>query len=340
MTPRHLMGCACTECAAFPHTEGAGYDEGMPEQLLDSLDVFYGELTSARATVYARLEGLKDTDGLSLSGFVRGPRCYYATTLPTSFRLQDAGRGPSLLAKAVIPDPAYWSPDTPHIYDVTVELRRGSELIDRDERQIGFKPLGISGRHFTWEGKPWVLRGASNQTIDADDLSNWQDRSTSILFMNPPTDDQLEAASTKGVLCWLLMPILESTKTMRNAMWSLSAFPSVAGYLILSERHGDEVPRSLLECAPNVLKGLSFGDPTKVPTALRHRIFHQWKLEKDVPLQPELASDDYPLIIVREELVGRRNKSKPLESIESARAAADRLQADLAPYGQFAGYIV
>ena len=35
----------------------AGYDEVMPS-LLDNLDVFYGELTPARAMVYARLEGL------------------------------------------------------------------------------------------------------------------------------------------------------------------------------------------------------------------------------------------------------------------------------------------
>ena len=330
----------CKLSAAFPHTEYAGYDEEMPDNLLDNLDVFYGELTPARGTVYARLEGLASTDGLSLSGTVRGPRCFYSSTLPATFRLQDAGPGPALLAKALIPDPSYWSPDTPHIYDVTVELRKGGDLIDSEVRQIGFKPLGISGRHFTWEGKPWVLRGASNQTVNADDLSDWQDRSTSILFTEPPTDDQLEAASTRGVLCWLLMPILESTRTMKNAMWSLTAFPSVAGYLILTEGPDDEVSRSLLECAPNVLKGISFGNPTKVPPSQRNRIFHQVKLESGTSLHQGLVIDDYPLIIFREELVGHRNKSNPFFSIERARAAADRLQADLAPYGQFAGYIV
>jgi hypothetical protein len=312
----------------------------MPDNLLNNLEVFYGELTAVRGTVYARLQGLANTEGLLLTGSVRGPRCFYSRTLPATFRLQDAGPGPSLLAKALVPDPCYWSPDTPHIYDVTVELRKGADTIASEVRQIGFKPLGISGRFFTWEGKPWILRGALNQTVNADGLSDWQDRSTSILFTEPPTDDQLEAASTRGVLCWLLMPIFDSTRTMKNAMWSLSAFPSVAGYLILTEGPEDEVPRILLECAPNVLKGIALGNPTKVPPAQRHRIFHQVKLESGTSLHQGLASDDYPLIIVREEPVGRRNKSTPFISIERARAAADRLQADLAPHGQFAGYIV
>src|SRR4051812_6948047 len=99
----------------------------MPN-LLDNLDVFYCELTPARATVYARLEGLGSTAGLSLTGYVRGPRCFYSKTLPATFRLQDAGPGPSLLAKSLVPDPCYWSPETPHIYDVTVELRNGADV--------------------------------------------------------------------------------------------------------------------------------------------------------------------------------------------------------------------
>ncbi len=326
--------------AAFPHTERAGYDEGMPEHLLDNFDVFYGELTPARATVYARLEGLENTDGLSLSGIVCGPRCFYSKTLPATFRLQDAGPCPSLLAKALVPDPCYWSPETPNIYDVTVELRRGQDVIASEVRQIGFKPLGVSGRFFTWEGKPWVLRGVSNTTVDASELGDWTDRSTSLLFFTPPQDEQLEEASLRGILTWILLPMMVDTDTLIAFVREWAEFPAVAGVLLLPEEPDDRVPRSLLDAAPNVFTGIGFGNPTRVPAALRHRTFRQVKLEYGMPLHPVLAKGDYPLIVFREAMTSRGNESPPLISLERARATADRLQAELAHLGQFAGYIV
>lgn len=311
----------------------------MPN-LLDSLDVFYGELTPARATVYARLEGLESTEGLSLSGFVRGPRCFHATTLQSSARLEDAGPGPSLLAKSLVIDPCYWSPETPNIYDVTVELRKGNDIIASEVRQIGFKPLGISGRFFTWEGKPWVMRGATNRTVNADKLRIWSDRSTSILFANPPTAKQLDHSALRGILAWVLMPMFGRPATLKRAMRDLSGCPSVAGFLMLTKTSSDQIPQSLLEATPNLLIGIALGSATKTPPSQRHRIFHHVRLEKDWGIDEGLTSLDSPLLAVREQGPNRADNEHPFLSIERARAACDKLQADLAPYGQFAGYIV
>jgi glycosyl hydrolase family 2 len=312
----------------------------MSGSLLDNLDVFYGELTPARGTVYARLEGLQNSEGLTLSGSVRGPRCYYSKTLPATFRLQDAGPGPSLLAKSLVPDPSFWSPDTPHIYDVTVELRKGIDVIASDVRQIGFKPLGISGRFFTWEGKPWVLRAANSRTVNADNLVDWSDRCTCILFVHPPTDEQLEHSASRGILTWTLMPLLERPDKIERAMCSLAQYPSVAGFLILTKRAADSIPPRLLEIAPNVLMGIAFGNPTAVPPLQRHRIFRHVLIQQDDVPNRELMKYDHPLIVARELGPNRSDNNQPFWSIERARSAVDRLQANLAPIGQFAGYIV
>src|SRR5262249_17931911 len=80
--------------------------------------------------------------------------------------LIDLGPGPTLLARAVIPEPSFWSPDVPSIYDVTVKLRRGDEVVATARHEIGLRNFGIRRQYFVLEGKRWTLRGvASHSTI-------------------------------------------------------------------------------------------------------------------------------------------------------------------------------
>jgi hypothetical protein len=308
----------------------------MPE-LLDNLDVFYGELTPARATIYARLEGLKNTDGLSLSGYVRGPRCFYSKTLPATFRLQDAGPGPSLLSKSLVPDPSYWSPETPHTYDVTVELRKGTDIIASDVRQIGFKPLGISGRSFTWEGKPWVLRGVTDQTADANSIATWQDRSNSLIFLDPPLDEQLRVASERGILVWVALPLMARTPLLVDAMIAFGQWPCLAGFLIAAKGQYDKVPEDLLNVVPNALKGLYPGNRASIDPSQVERIFHHVMsgTAGDVDFD---ALNPFPLVIIRAPRTAPGKKPAYI-SVKEGRRIADRMQAELAPRGQFAGYV-
>ncbi len=292
----------------------------MPGNLLDNLDVFYGELTPARATVYARLEGLKNTAGLTLSGFVRGPRCFYSTTLLSTYPLADAGPGPSLLAKALVPDPCYWSPETPNIYDVTVELRRGRDIIASEVRQIGFKPLGISGRFFTWEGKPWVLRGVRKQSTAEVDFALWREQ-CAVLCQQPIAgiEDKMCRASEQGVMCFCSLPLenLFGEDRAINYLRTLVQFPAVG--IIISQR---PLHKKVQRAAPNLL-------------------FVQEDLNEFDASLPVLGKADRADALQAENLpvIIHRSLSHPLE-IAQARAACDKLQADLAPIGQFAGYIV
>src|SRR6185503_6095473 len=147
----------------------------MPTDLLSDLDVFYGDLTVSRAYVYARLPRPADDAGLTLVGQVRGPRCKLAETLPVTSPVIDLGPGPTLLAQALVPDPVFWSPDLPAIYDVTVNLLRGTELIASARREIGLRSLGVRGRNLFLNGKRWVLRGVSANTTTASSPSEWHE---------------------------------------------------------------------------------------------------------------------------------------------------------------------
>lgn len=283
----------------------------MPN-LLDNLEVFYGELTAARATIYARLQGQLSTTGLSLSGVVRGPRCFNSTTLQSTFRLEDAGPGPSLLAKSLVIDPCYWSPEMPNIYDVTVELRRGKEVITSEVRQIGFKPLGISGRFFTWEGKPWVPRGVDSKSLFSQPpLAQWRSCSAVMVLGDHVDESLLARASEEGVLCFVCIDKLDITKTR-----SLARYPAVA-----IAHSGSS---STYSCGRNIIcsqyyaKGSEIGRDVQV--ALGNSAEDLLQVSKVFP-GPIMATRD-----------------GTYETLAEARAACDKLQADLAPFGQFAGY--
>lgn len=282
----------------------------MPDNLLDNLDVFYGELTPARATVYARLERLENNEGLSLSGFVRGPRCFYSNTLQSTCRLEDAGPGPSLLAKSLVTDPCYWSPETPNIYDVTVELRRGGELVASDVRQIGFKPLGVSGRYFTWEGRPWVLRGISTSSSTNKNVVAWRDYSAVVMYHDVLPPHELQDASERGVMLMISSTGEEEVDMLKY----LARFPAVAFFHI----PWDVRDISLRHAAPNIHL---VGDAQPFPVIIAHWTQAHSRKESSIPVIM-----DRPL-------------PQPL-GLADARAACDKLQADLAPIGQFAGYIV
>src|SRR5829696_6519128 len=120
---------------------------------LPQLDVFYGDLTVNRAFVYARLPLPAEVGAWSLAGQIRGPRCLAAETLPVTSPLLDLGPGPTLLARAMVTDPCFWSPDLPAIYDVTVNLLRGTEIVASARREIGLRSLGVRGKHLALESK-------------------------------------------------------------------------------------------------------------------------------------------------------------------------------------------
>lgn len=292
---------------------------------LSELDVFYGDLTVARATVYARLPRPAADEGLSLAGHVRGPRCLHAETLPLTSPLVDLGPGPTLLAQALIPDPCFWSPDLPAIYDVTVNLLRGKEVIATTRREIGLRSLGVRGGDLVLEGKPWVLRGVCAASTTAQRPRDWHE--TSAAYVAGAVDvETLTEASQWGALA--VVNVDGKGDEVASKLRALALHPCVAVAVVR-----DELPAgfSSASVAPNVL----LAQPIRLGLELQVQPWARllWAAADDPLVVRQVAGhSELPVIAVR-------TLSQPLP-LEEARAACDRLQRELAPTGQFAGYVV
>ena len=58
-----------------------------------------------------------------------------------------------------VPDATVWSPGSPHLYDLAVELASGDKILDRYILPIGIRTIKVEGDTLVLNGKPIYLRG-------------------------------------------------------------------------------------------------------------------------------------------------------------------------------------
>jgi len=79
-------------------------------------------------------------------------------------RVTLTGHGANLSAEGdstslAVPKAAFWSPDAPNLYQLTVELLRGSEIVDTYTLDIGIRTITVQGDRLLLNGAPIKLRG-------------------------------------------------------------------------------------------------------------------------------------------------------------------------------------
>jgi hypothetical protein len=321
----------------------------------DRLDLFHSAPSPDRVTVYARLREPPADSRYALRGTIRGPHCLYSTTLQTTADFKDAGPGETLLGKALVVDPCYWTPELPFLYDVEVELLREGEVVATAKREFGMRDLAVRGRFLYLNGKRFVLRGVKSWRLDdrfpSVGAAVLHDEGCVVLAQDP-TDAFCEAASQHGVLViaevdpWLLAK--RRTKTVPGAMfpilWDLDVgllpeirrlarHPSVA---IAAIEGGDPFPNDV---APQMIR-VALLDCTEDLKELRPGYQGIVLRVHDTSSAEAAAALQMPAIMLDVRPPPDDEEDQEPPPISEARAKVDRLQAELAPYGDFAGYIV
>lgn len=291
------------------------------------IELFYGGASANRVMVYARLRDEPAGAGLALGGYLRGPHCLYSTTLPATIRLTDAGPGDSLLAKALVPDPCYWSEELPFLYDVHVELLRDGAVIASADRALGMRSFGPRGKFFYLGGKRWTVRGALAPSEKPLDLLAWHDTPLT-LVANSPGDALCEEAARVGVM---IVARLDQSVDHAAEIARLARHASV-GVVALAV---DAVDPAWHALAPNLLlaRDLALAPLAGTEGSVPSPDFAAVLASADDPqrLAELAAAANVPVIACR-----AAGSDDPV----AARAECDRLQASLAALGDFAGYIV
>lgn len=80
----------------------------------------------------------------------------------------------------VVRNPRLWSVNTPNLYDVTFELRRNGQIVDRVQSYFGFRSVGIQGNRVTLNGRPVYLKMVLDQGY-------WPEST-----LTPPSDEAIQ----------------------------------------------------------------------------------------------------------------------------------------------------
>jgi hypothetical protein len=165
---------------------------------VSQLVVFHGDLNQNLAHVYVRLSVAGATN-LRLRGHVRGPRSALTRTLPASIPLSDLGPGPTALARALVPDPCFWEPGQPFLYDVDVEVCHDDRVVGALHQTLGLRRLGIQGGQLLWESRPWVLLGCHDASVETSSWHAWRAERMARVVRDP-AEHLCRQASEEGVV--------------------------------------------------------------------------------------------------------------------------------------------
>jgi hypothetical protein len=291
-------------------------------ELLEScLEVFFGEATNTQARIYAQLEGLPPGNW-SMTGTMSGPTSRYAQTLPSTYRFMPVSGGRISLAEALVLDPCFWTPATPNLYTVQIQLRDAGEVVAQTERAFGIRPLGAAGRSLRLEGKRWVLRAVDARCVPPTEMSDWRDASAAMLVASP-NDGLCKEAGRIGLLFTAELP--ESTSASAE-LRRLARWPAVGVAILSSTAPLDD---GLRKIARNMLLVQRLRNNEETVAAWVSAVLVS---ADQLDLLVKIASLNKPVLVER--------AVPPQASVADARGLCDLLQRDTAGLGDFAGYVI
>jgi hypothetical protein len=170
-----------------------------------------------------------------------------------------------------IEDPTYWTPETPALYDVTVDLHRDEQVVDRYEDYFGMRSIEARDGQLYLNGEPYYMRGALDQGYYpetlyrpfSESLFEEEVRTAKELGFNlirkhikPAHPDFLECADRLGILVWEepANPTVHTDRSKREVREQIEGLlerdynrPSVIIWSLYNEEWGIGNPQGLDE---------------------------------------------------------------------------------------------
>jgi hypothetical protein len=287
--------------------------------MIDGVCVQLSEATEASVRVTLVASGDVDLSG---AWELYGPRCEYGRTLASTFRNRTTSDGS---VEFLVTEPCYWSPAMPFLY----ELRRTDALADGKTHTFGLRQLIAHGRNLRLGGERIVLRGAVCNTLDADSASRAHAAECSVA-LSSIEEFRISEASRLGA--FVLVDATRFDGDLTTLIERCSWQPAAAILALSRERL--EVARELPRKASGILlaqrfDSLDWGDANSVANGVGVIVAALDDLERPPAW---MATCGRPVVAIR--------RGGTYADFEQARAGCDRLQTELAPEFDLAGYFV
>lgn len=294
---------------------------------MDTASVSVELRNATESSVTVSLVGVNAETATPLESELHGPVCAYARTLPSVVGARAAAGDTAI--EFLMTEPCYWTPQLPFLYDLHMRVRDSRGTIRELDRSLGLRRLVAHGRNLRLGGERIVLRGASCEQLEASRLVESRAAGTAIVTRYP-NDELYDAAAHMGV--FLVADTTVNLGNLVSVFRDLSWQPAVALVLLdrdqIVEEHALVSRRMNLLLAQRIRTGETAGI-SDIAAAADVIAVELAEGERPPEWVPRLVK---PVIAIR--------RGRAYADFHEARAACDRLQAELAPEFDLAGYFV
>jgi hypothetical protein len=133
----------------------------MPNRILDVV-VTEHRFDPAETELRVLVRAAEITPGTQVRGRLMGPRCVYASTVEIAYPFRELARtAEGIVLRVVIPEPSFWDPQSPFLYQGPVELVQDGTTCDRRDVSHGIRHVQLGAKGLRVNGKAVFLNGTS-----------------------------------------------------------------------------------------------------------------------------------------------------------------------------------
>jgi hypothetical protein len=244
-------------------------------------------LNPAEAELWLNVTVERPGEG-ELRGRLMGPRCRYASTVEVAYPVRQRPAATvkegTLGMRVLIPEPSYWDPESPFLYEGPLELWEGGHRVHEIKLRHGFRVLNLGPRGLYCNGRAVELQGVPVRAV---------------------LDEEALRLRAEGYNLFLA-PVREESA----GVWDVA---DRLGFLVLGEMPGQRDNGKLLEVLGNRPSSLGWvmDEIPGEPTPLRFGQIAGRRLRKPVAVTPgelvvcaeeilpELAALENPKLVIR-----------------------------------------
>ncbi len=217
---------------------------------IETIRIMDGRLDPAEAQVWISVCPERATSITQARGRLVGPRCPYATTVEVAYPLREHSREyestgtPRLFLRAIIPEPCFWDPQSPFLYEGVLELWQGDERCDQIQFTHGLRTLSLGPRGLRCNGRVLSLRGVAVGGCSEAEIRSLHQAGHNTLLASAGTDAEVwDLADRFGFLVLARIGNRAELKAEVQREGAFRDHPCCLGWVVTPEAVEDEVAR-------------------------------------------------------------------------------------------------
>lgn len=197
--------------------------------------VYNHVLNPAEAEIWITVPGAELHSDYEIRGRLVGPRCLYATTVeiayPSCPLREQLGKPTDLTARVIIPEPSLWDPESPFLYQGSIEVWKDGCCRFEARISHGLRGFQLGARALRCNGRALMICGLTRQqlSVEAAVQLRREGYNTLVTRVSTETASLWDAADRFGFLVLGRLPDLQAA--LRQAE-SLKFHASCLGWLL------------------------------------------------------------------------------------------------------------